>query len=163
MTTPTNSNEFTVNDLNFKVRKIDPFKQFHIVRRLAPILSELLPSLGKIKATMKGEEPGSENMTEEEKWQQIGEIAQPLLMGLSKLNDADSDKVLYSLLSGVEIQQGPGWAPVSDGSIMMFQNLELPALLQIAGRSFMFNMAGFFSILPQVSPGGSKKGKHLKP
>lgn len=163
MTIQNNTSEFTVNDLTFKVRKIDAFKQFHTVRRIAPILSELMPALGKIKATMKGDDPESENLSEEEKWERIGEIAQPLLMGFSKLNDDDSEKVLHALLSGAEMQQvGGGWAPVSNGSMLMFQNLELPTLLQVAGRSFMVNLGGFFSILPQVSPGGAAKAKHSK-
>ncbi len=72
------------------------------------------------------------------------------MTGLSKLSDADAEFVLYGLLAAAEVQQQAGnWAQVSTGSMLMIQDLELPMLLQIAGRAFMFNLSGFFSALPR--------------
>lgn len=127
------------------MNKIDAFKQFHIVRRIGPILGDLLPALGSVKKDMDG-------LSESEKMDQFAKIASPIMMGLSKLSDADSDKVLYGLLSSVEMQQSSGnWARVATDSMLMFSDLELPILLQCAGRAFMYNLSGFFAALPKVS------------
>ncbi len=137
--------DFSLGGRNFKLRKIDAFKQFHIVRRISPLLAELLPSMQGIQKVK-----GFEGFSEDEKLEQIAKFAAPLMTGLSKLSDADAEFVLYGLLAAAEVQQQAGnWAQVSTGSMLMIQDLELPMLLQIAGRAFMFNLSGFFSALPR--------------
>ena len=136
--------DFEIGGRKFRLNKIPAMAQFRIVRRITPILSEMLPNmkhLGKVK----------DFSSESEKLEQIAQFVGPIMSGLSKLSDEDADKVLFGLLASVEIHQGDlvGWAKVSTESMLMFQDLELPAMLQIAGRAFMFNMAGFFQGLPQ--------------
>ncbi len=101
--------DFQIGSLEFKLSKIHAFKQFHIVRRIAPILSDLAPMAVKIS-----KRKSSEEMTEE----QIG-----------------------------------NWAKLANETGMMFDNLELPIMLQVAGRAFMYNLSSFFAVLPQASPG----------
>lgn len=140
--------DFEINGLKFKLNNMDAFKQFHIAKKIAPILSELIPSIGSIKqvAQSQGE------MGESEKLDEIAKIASPLLSGFSKLSDADADKVLLGLLSSVEMQQTAGnWAKISTESMLMIQDLPLPVMLQAAGRAFAFNIAGFFGALPRIS------------
>lgn len=139
--------EFSIGGRNFKLCKIDAFKQFHIVRRIGPLLSDLLPA-------MKGMQnlKNVEALPESEKLDVLAKFAGPIMNGLSKLPDADADLVLFGLLSAVEVQQAAGnWARVATSNMLMIQDLELPALLQLAGRAFMFNLAGFFGALPQKS------------
>lgn len=138
--------DFEIGGKKFKLNKIDAFKQFHIVRRIAPILKDLLPLLGEFQKVAKN----PEGLSETEKLDQFAKLAGPFMEGISKLSDADSDKVLYGLLSSVEMQQDAGnWARVSSDSMLMMQTMELPVLLQIAGRAFMYNLSGFFAGLPQ--------------
>lgn len=145
-----NERDFEISGQKFKLNKINAFKQFHIVRRIAPILSELLPAMASISKFM-GSETG---LSESEKFEQIAAFASPILDGLAKLSDEDSNKVLLGLLEAVEMQQSTGnWARLSNGTQLMFENLELPVMLQCAGRAFAYNMAGFFNALNQVSPG----------
>ncbi len=93
---------------------------------------------------------GKKDLSESEKLDQFALIASPLMTGLSKLSDEDSNKVLFGLLASVEVQQEAGnWARVSTDSMLMMQDMELPILLQVAGRAFMFNLAGFFAALPR--------------
>lgn len=139
--------DFEIGSRKFKLSKIDAFKQFHIVRRIGPILSDLLPAMrdaGKFK--------NLDSLSEEDKLEQIAKFASPFMTGLSKLSDADADLVLFGLLSSVEMQQVQGnWAKVATPTMLMMQDLELPVLLQIAGRAFMFNLSGFFGALPHQS------------
>lgn len=135
-------NEFTIMNRNFKVSKIDAFKQFHIVRRLAPILGDLAPIAMKFS-----------KMDQSELKQDQFEALSPVLNGLAKLSDKDADLILYGLLSAVEIQQAEfgNWAKISDGKTLFFTDLELPILVQAAGRAFMYNLSGFFAALPKGS------------
>ncbi len=137
-------NSFTIGSASFKLSKINALKQFHIVRRVAPILSELFPALNKLSK--------SNGTSEEEKLEQTAEFLSPVIEGLSKLSDKDSEFVLFQLLASVEMKQEAGnWARISNGEVMFFDNLDLPIMLQVAGRAFMYNMTGFFSAIQQNS------------
>lgn len=141
--------DFEIGSRKFKLSKIDAFKQFHIVRRISPILADLLPAMKSFKSTM----GSGKELSEEDKLDHFAKIAAPLMTGLSKLSDADSELVLYGLLGAVEMQQPPAnnWAKVASGNMLMLQDLELPILLHLAGRAFMYNLAGFFAVLPKSS------------
>ncbi len=82
-------NSFTHNGRKFKLGKLDAFRQFHIVRRIGPLLAELLPAMAEITKANK-----LEGLSESEKLDEFAKIAQPIMQGLSKLSDADADYVL---------------------------------------------------------------------
>jgi hypothetical protein len=126
--------EFQVHGKHFKLSKLDPFKQFHILRRLAPILADLAP-LAKDLA----------KQTEDDQMKAVG----PIMNGLAKLSDEDSNRVFLGLLSSVEVKQEHGnWAFVAMGDQLMFQDLELPTLMHLCGRAFGYNLKGFLAKSP---------------
>lgn len=139
--------EFEIGGRKFKLCKINAFKQFHIVRRIGPLLSDLLPAMkdaSRIKSL--------DALSESDKLEHFAKIASPIMTGLSKLSDADADLVLFGLLASVEVQQAQGnWAMVASNNMLMIQDLELPVLLQLAGRAFAYNLSGFFGALPHQS------------
>jgi hypothetical protein len=139
--------DFEIGGRKFKLNKINAIKQFHIVRRIVPILSDLGPVMGDVQKVMN---PNS-NISEAKKFERAAKIMTPILNGISNMSEADSNKVLFGLLSAVEMKQEHGnWAFVANDEMLLFQDMELPILLQLAGRSFMFNLSGFFSVLPQA-------------
>jgi hypothetical protein len=87
--------DFSIGGRDFKVRKIDAIKQFHIVRRISPILAELLPAM-----------KGMQESKDQDQMDQIAKFLTPIMDGLSKLSDADSEIVLYGLLNAAEIKMG---------------------------------------------------------
>jgi hypothetical protein len=138
-------NSFEVGGRKFKLGKIDAFRQFHIVRRVGPLLSDFIPALaGMSKKKM-------DSLSENEKIEEFGKVMQPIMVGLSKLSDADSEYVLFRLLGAVEVYQEPFncWSTIATDAGIKMQDLELPVLLQAAGRSLMYNLSGFFALLPQ--------------
>lgn len=149
---------FTLGGREFKLIKLDAMKQFHVARRLGPILADLLPSMkGVMKLVKKGSVPTVESLTaemssrpESEQLESAAEFLSPIMDGLSKLSDEESEMVLRTLLSGVEMKQSAGnWLRISNGTLFAVQDLDLPVMLNLAGRSFMHNLAGFFASLPQ--------------
>lgn len=144
-----NERDFEISGKKFKLNKIDVFKQFHIARRLSPILGEIMQVAPKLKNL-------DESMSESEKLEAIAQIGKPIMDGFSKLSDADANLVLLGLCSAVEVHQplSNNWARVAREDVLMFNELELPVLLQIAGRSFVYNLGGFINTAPQTSHGG---------
>lgn len=138
-----NDKDFEINGTKFKINKINALGQFHLARMLSPLLSELLPAMGKI-AKLKESEVSDAHL----------EFLTPIFTGVSKLSRIDSETVLFSLLSAIEIQQAQGnWAKLANANGLMFDDLELPLMLQCAGRAFMYNLGGFFNALPLASKG----------
>lgn len=138
-------NSFEAGGRKFKLGKIDAFRQFHIVRRIGPLLTEMMPVIAGIAKSK------VDKMSETEKLEEFAKMAAPIMQGLSKLSDADADYVLYRLLSAVEVHQEQfnSWAKIATDTGLMMQDMELPLLLNAAGRSLMFNLSGFFALLPQ--------------
>lgn len=140
--------DFEINGKKFKSRKLDATKQFHIVRRVTPILGDMVPAIQKLVK----EKGDLENLTEDQKFEKIVPVVMPVVLGLSKLSDQDSEYVLFGLLAAIEMEQaGGGWAPICQGTMIMFQDLDLPVLLRIAAQAFSYNLSGFFSALPPQS------------
>ena len=137
--------EFQIGERKFKLNKIDAMKQFHIVRRIAPILQELVPAMGTIAKSK------VEDLSEEDKLAEFSKIVGPVMNGLARLSDDDSNFVLYRLLSSVEILQPQfnSWTYIATEAGIKMQDLELPEILQIAGKAFMYNLSNFFSSLPR--------------
>lgn len=141
--------DFSIGDKQFKLSKVDPFKQFHIVRRLGPILGDIIPIAQKVRAMQIGDSEKSES----QKFEELALLVTPIMAGLAKLSDEDADLVLLGLLAAVEMHQvqSNSWARVVVGKSLMLQDLGLPELMQIAGRAFAYNLAGFFASAHQTS------------
>lgn len=138
-------NSFKIGERDFKLSKINAMKQFHVVRRIGPILSEMIPAMQEITSKKQ------ENLSEEEKLEMAAKFAGPIMNGLSRLSDKDSEFVLYTLLASVEIKQEGNYARLVVNDALMFDNLGLSLLLQVAGKAFMFNLSGFFGALQRSS------------
>jgi hypothetical protein len=139
-------NAFSFNNKEFKLNKINALKQYHITRRISPLLGEIIPVFSKIAKS------NTENLAEDEKIEHMILLAEPLLKGFAKMSEADSEKLLHDLLMSVEMKQPSGnWAKLSNGDSLMFADLDLKTLLVAAGRVFMFNLSDFFVALQRSS------------
>lgn len=119
--------DFEVGGIKYKAGKLPAIKQFHIVRRCAPLLA---------------------GITDKDK------ALETIFNGIGTLKDEDVDYVLFGLLECVERDNNPhGWAKVSTGKSLMFQDIDLSIMLQIAAKAFQENYAGFLSAMPSISLG----------
>jgi len=140
-----NLHTFEVSGKKYSADKLDAMKQFHIVRKLGPIIAGLLPA----GVAMKDMSAFLEKET--------ASVLPGIAEALARLKDEDADFILYGLLSVVKQEQpnGLGWAPVSSGNQMMYQNISMPDMLKIAFQSGQHNFRDFFSALPQPSTGAN--------
>ena len=134
--------EFKVGDNNYRAKKMNAFQQFHVARRLAPLISEMMEMGDTLQAI--GE-------TEPTK------LIVPFAAALSRISDEDCNYVLGLCLSMTQRQQGNGSGPVwtdvwnDRAKRIMFQDLDsLGSMIEVVSQILQDNLTGFFS---GVSPG----------
>ncbi len=140
--------EFQIGGSLYRTKgKIDARQQFHIARRLAPLVGQIV-SLGPLLQTALSGPAIDPSAVEA--------LIVPFSTALAKIPDEDCDYVLDRCLSVVQAQrtQPNGavvWADVWSGRVgrMMFEDITLPQMMQIAAEVLQENLAGFFAIAPQ--------------
>lgn len=134
--------DFTVAGHQFKCGKMGAFQQFHVARRLAPILGSLKEAFASAGA--------GKGMTDGELLEVIFE---PMANAISRMSDEDAEYVLNACLDTVQMQQGTVWVRIRSGKQMMFDFIGLPEMMQITVAVLQDNFANFFSgLLPQSTP-----------
>lgn len=136
----------TVKDVkghSYKVGKLNAMQQFHVVRRLATLLAGVADQLqGLPKEDVAARMPG---------------LLPALAERLATLDDATAEYVLMTCLAVAERKQsGGGWAQVVAEGQLMFQDIDMPAMLTLVGHVLMENLAGFFGDLSGVFPAGAR-------
>lgn len=133
--------ELELDGHTYRIGKLDARAQFHIVRRLAPVLGELAPALQGGKG---------------------GLDALPLIAtAVAKLSDADADYCIFGLLKVVRRKQpnGLGWGPVATENLLMYDDIGMTQMLKLAWEALTFNMSGFFAALPSDLKDAAQKAK----
>lgn len=130
---------FEVGGQTYRAGKINAMTQLHVVRRLAPLIG----SVQAMQADPDGAGDGD----------LLGRLAGPLATALAAMSDADTEYVVGACLSVCQRQAagGLGWTPVwsVQAKQPMFDDVDLLAMLQIAAKVLMANVASFTSALPQ--------------
>lgn len=122
--------EFELNGFEYRVQKLNARAQYHIMRRLTPMLAELASA---VNAAEKADDALS-----------------PLANALARMTDADADYCLFGLLQAVKRKQNGAWSKVALENALMFDDLDLATMLQLAFKAFQFNFASFFQSVPQA-------------
>lgn len=115
--------EVVLKDKTFVIEKMSAMKQFHILRRMLPLLKGV---------DLKN---GDNSLAS-------------ILDGLGSLSDSDSEYVLFGLLTHVKIKDGNTLCDVCSGTSLMYQNLELPDLINLSVNVIKHNLSGFLAALP---------------
>jgi len=133
--------ELELDGHSYRIGKLDARAQFHIVRRLAPVMGELVPALQGGKGGLAA--------------------LPPIATAVAKLSDADADYCIFGLLKVVSRKQpnGLGWGPVSTESLLMYDDISMAQMLKLAWETLAFNMSGFFAALPSDLKEAAQKAK----
>ena len=142
--------DFQVGDYLYRARKLDTFKQMHVLKRIGPPLMKLM------REEMQGAKPEEAGIDPN----LIG--MERFLVALHDINDDDLDFVISTCATVVQRQVSPNppvWGPIFEprAKKFMFEDLEnLGDIMQITSNVVRDNLAGFLSIKPadsgQVSP-----------
>lgn len=126
--------ETTINGAVYQVRKLTPYQQFHVARRLAPALWALSTMAdGDTSGTLHDKVLGA---------------LEPVAEILAKMTDADSEYILTTCLSVVYRQSGNSWGPVApqgSAGALMFDDITLPIMMRLTFEVLKENLGSFFA------------------
>ncbi|MDF0491601.1 hypothetical protein PX554_26150 [Sphingomonas sp. H39-1-10] len=112
-----------INGVTYRLAKLSALDQFHILRRIMPIVGAL----------------GAKGAQEH------------VLAALSQLSDEDAEFVLNRCLAGATRQNGDNWARFYIDGRLMFDDINLPTMLQLAFETLKGPLSDFFTGLGSVS------------
>jgi len=115
-----------VGGFQYRIGRIDARKQFHVARRLAPLLAGLGDA-----ASLNGDG--------------FAKFLGPIADALSHMSDDDVDYVLDACLSVCHrVQPNGQGAQVMTRSGLMFQDIDMGQMIQLAVKVIQSNLGGFF-------------------
>ncbi len=153
---PTN---IEVSGQTYRIGALSPIEQFHVLRRLAPIMSTLgnahkiMEIVGRAKAA---KEAAGEAAADE------GPGAFALLMGpmleaASGMPEEHVNYIIFTCMSACQ-RQGQGtagiyWQPLlaADGKSFMFADMTMADMLKIVSETVQGNLGNFFDLLVDLA------------
>ncbi len=133
-----------INDINYDIGRLNPLKQFHLVRRLVPLLAKSSEGIAALQSG-KPQAPAD-----------FARLLMPMVDELARMPDEEAEYIIFTCLSVVRRDtQGTGFAPVltNDGQ-MMYQDMSMEVMLKLVVEVVKVNLSGFFAGLggPIESP-----------
>lgn len=115
--------EVDFGGLTYRIGQMPVIEQFHLARKLTPVMAAIAGKDDVLGA--------------------LGGV-------LGDMSVEDANFILFGLLKPVsrKLDGGLGWAPVVKGSTLMYQDIALPDLMQIAFASLQSNLGSFLPGLP---------------
>lgn len=126
--------EFEVAGQRYRAEKLDAFKQLHVSRKIAPIIPKLLPMFLRFseqKGALKDDLEG------------MAEAFEPLAQALAEMPDADCEYVFNACLGMVMRNQQGNWASIWAGGSLMFDDIDLGAMVQITAKVIWDSLGNF--------------------
>lgn len=150
--------EIVIKGFTYNVGKMDVFKQFHVARRLAPLLYATSAALlGRLRA-------GTNVVQETDDLTALVQAAEPMVAVISSMADADSQYVISACLGVCQRQTGvgPGMGyqrVLAEGAqALQFQDIDLAAMMQLVHAAIKENLGNFLDALPeQPAPANPQK------
>jgi len=129
--------EFAINGQTYRMGKLDAMRQFHLSRRVAPIIPTLIPVFVKLS------KDGGLN-------QDLGGFASvlgPFADGLSQMSDEVGEYIIGACLGVVQRQVGSNWANVwnAPAKACMFDDMDLGVIMQVVMRVVQDSLGPFIS------------------
>lgn len=131
--------QIELNGQEYSLGRMSAMQQFHVSRRIAPLIPTLIPVFLKLKGKARVSEGGK---ISDDALAEIAEALQPLVDGLAQLKDEDAEYVIGACLSVVQRRQPTGWARVWNGALM-FDDMDLATILPLAVQVITANLGPF--------------------
>lgn len=130
----------------YRIGKMNALTQLHIGRRLLPALVAV-----GIRA---------EDIAKSQSSAGLADLMEPAVKLMGSMTDEDVNYVLFKSLACVTRQVGERFANIINGERMMYDDIDMPAMVRLTGAVLQENLGGFFALLPVVkpSPEGSATG-----
>jgi hypothetical protein len=134
--------DITINGNAYRSVKLDAFKQFHVARRLAPVVFALgSAATNALKAPSVLQDDAAA-------MDAVISAAGPVADVFAAMSDADSQYILTTCLSTCSRQSNVGWQPIVNANgAFQFDDIDLPTMMQIAIAVIRENIGNFMPAL----------------
>lgn len=138
------SEDITIGEHSYKTGKLDGMTQFHVARRLAPVMAAMAAAFGAVQASQAtaeadiGEQPPKADVLSS-----LG----PLADAFAAMKDEEAQYVITACLRVCRRAIGGdrGYsALVTANGQMMFDDMDMVAMLRLVWTVIEENLAGFF-------------------
>ncbi|MHA6574560.1 phage tail assembly chaperone [Pseudomonas yamanorum] len=145
--------EFDLGADTYRIGKLNTFQQFHLSRKVAPVIPTLIPVFLKLKGSAKalavaaaaGDSTESEGTPLSGDLEGLASLMQPFADGIANMHDETAEFILSTCLGVVQRKQGTAWFPVWSPSqnVCMFDDLDLGVLLKLSVRVITESLGPF--------------------
>jgi len=142
--------EFQLGEDTYRIGKLSAFQQFHLSRKVAPIIPTLIPVFLKLKESAKaakaaeGAEDGELNPLSGD-LSAMAEVMQPFADGIANMPDDAAEFILATCLGAVSRKQGKLWHDVwsTNHNVCMFDDLDLGVMMKLSIRVITESLGPF--------------------
>lgn len=133
--------EFKIGTDTFRIGKLNAFQQFHLSRKIAPIIPTMLPLFSRLQSA--AGEGVSNPLTGD--LGMLGELMQPFADGIAGMPDESAEFILSTCLGAVKRQQGNSWFDVWNASqnVCMFDDIDLGVMIRLSVRVITESLGPF--------------------
>ena len=116
---------------SYRIGKMNALSQFHVSRRLGPILATMGVSLQTLSGGFKPD------------LMDFAAVLGPATAMMAKMTDEDTNYIIFNCLTVVQRKQGDGWANICSDGGLMFEDIEMPDLIRLVVDVLHFNLGNF--------------------
>ena len=131
--------ELDLKGAHYVVGKLTPMAQFHLGRRIAPILATMGISFGMLREGTK--------MDIDDLMASIG----PVSVLLSNMRDEEVEYIIVGCFAAIKRKSGDYWAPCMSGVTPMFDDMDLGVIVRLCIETLRFNLSDFLKGLGEVA------------
>lgn len=147
--------EFDLGADTYRIGKLNAFQQFHLSRKVAPIIPTLIPVFLKLKGSAKelaaavaagtGSDAAGKPLSGD--LEGLAALMQPFADGIAGMPDETAEFILSTCLGAVQRKQGTSWFQVWNASqnVCMFDDLDLGVMLKLSVRVITESLGPFLS------------------
>lgn len=139
--------EFQINGHDYSAAKLSVFDQLKVSRKLLPVMAGLFSDIGAIRALLPAE--NGKSGPQADALAPVLETVLPRIAdALSSLSDEDTNAIIHPCLAVVSRRNGKAWTPVFTGGQLMFDDIDLFAMLGLVARVVADSLGNFLRALP---------------
>ncbi|TDT01686.1 Bacteriophage protein [Erwinia rhapontici] len=136
--------EFSINGVEYRAVKLDVFAQLKVCRKLLPLLSSVVADLSELRGAAGNLSADSAALNNA-----INTVLPKIADVVADMPDESVDAILHPCLSVVSRKSAAGnWTPVFTQGLLMFDDIDLFTMLNIAGRVVADNLGNFLPAPP---------------
>lgn len=136
--------EFSLNGAQYSASKLSVFDQLKVSRKLLPLIANIVSDVSMLKAAAQ-----NRTATGEQTFEAIQTVLPKIADALADMPDESVNAILYPCLKVVTRKSTAGnWTAIFMEDQLMFDDIDLFAMLGIVGRVVVDNLGNFLRALP---------------